>query len=466
MNPEHLASVPVLLVTAAPLAAFWLIGVWSFVLRTPDEPTVTRIARAALTVSWIAAIATAFGVLASGHVPGAVATFEWFRSGDYIFRYGVLVDPLSAAMLVLSTTIIGIIGRFASVYLHREPGFARFFLLLLLFAAGMTSLISSPSFEQLFIGWEVVGITSVLLVGFFYERDTPVKASLRVFATYRFGDVGLLLGGVVLHRALHDMDATILFSGVDPDSTWPNGRFDLATGEADTVALLFLLACLGKSALFPLGGWLGRAMEGPTPSSAVFYGALSVHAGVYLMLRSAPILEDAAVAPWVIGLVGAITAVWAYLITRVQTDVKSVLAFSTMTQVGLMYIWIGAGWYQLAAIHLMGHAVLRAWQLLRSPSALSDAAEIQAALGGRPLHDADWLSGWLSEPARARLYALSVERFRVDAALEHGFVRPVLEAGRRFQRVEHAWAALVSGWGPAAFQRANLERTDRARRLP
>lgn len=449
-------------VPGAPFAAFALIGAWSLAFRAPNEAVTTRLTRLALGASWLASIVLLVDVLSGDRAQPALPTFEWFRTGDYVFRFGVLLDPLSAATLTLATTITGLIGRFASTYLHREPGFVRFYLLLLLFAAGMTSLVSSPSFEQLFIGWEVVGITSVLLVGFFHERNTPVEASLRVFTTYRFADVGLLLGGVYLHKALHHTGGTTLFSGVHPDATWPDARFGLEPHAANVVVMLFLLACLGKSALFPLGGWLGRAMEGPTPSSALFYGALSVHAGVYLMLRSAPILHDATWAPIAVAAVGAATAGFGFLVARVQTDVKSTLAFSTMTQVGLMYVWIGLGWYPLAAVHMMGHATLRVWQMLRAPSALGDAVATRAAMAGAPLHDERWL-GALPAGVRRKLYALALARFQVDAAIDRWVVRPVLRLGGALQHIEHRWAAAVSGWGPEALRRLDLERAERAR---
>jgi NADH-quinone oxidoreductase subunit L len=456
----------IMLIPGAPLAGFLGLGAWSFLFRMPSERIVAFTARVALTLSWLASLAIAMEVI-SGRPPGAVHMFDWFQVGTYTFSFGAIVDELSAGMLVMATAIIGLISRFAENYLHREPGFVRFYLLLLLFTVGMTTLVSSSSYDQLFIGWELVGITSVLLIAYFHERHGPVKASLRVLATYRFADVGLLLGAVYLHQALHHHGANIAFSGSDPEHAWPKGTFGLEPGEADVVVLLFLLACAGKSALFPLGGWLGRAMEGPTPSSALFYGALSVHGGVYLMLRSAPILEEAHYAPMVVVAVGALTAAYGSIVSRVQSDVKNALAFSTMSQLGLMYVFIGLGWYRLAAVHLFGHAILRAWQMLRTPSALRDALATRNALSGAALHSDQWLAGWVPEPQRRALFALALDRFHVDAMLEYWLVRPVLSVGSRTERFERAWAALLSGWGAAAPREGRLTRTDTpAPRIP
>lgn len=434
-----------LAVPGSPLAAFLGLGAWSFLFQPPSERVIARIARVFMTISWVAALAVAGDVAMGGHTAASIHLFDWFQVGAYTFTFAALVDPLSAAMLVLTTSIVGLISRFAENYLHREPGFARFYLLMMLFTVGMTTLVASASYDQLFIGWELVGITSVLLIAYFHERHGPVKAALRVLATYRFADVGLLLGAVYLHQALHHHGANVLFPGVDSEHVWPNGGLGLDAGEADVVVLLFLLACSGKSALFPLGGWLGRAMEGPTPSSALFYGALSVHGGVYLMLRSAPILEEARFAPWIVLGVGAVTAAYGTLVARVQSDVKNALAYSTMAQLGLMYVWIGAGFYRLAAVHLLGHAVLRAWQLLRTPSALRDALATRNALGGAPLHSDAWLP-WLPVSARRALYTLAVERFHIDTVLEYLVVRPLLGAGRRTERIERAWATVLAGW--------------------
>jgi NAD(P)H-quinone oxidoreductase subunit 5 len=226
---------------------------------------------------------------------------------------------------------------------------------------------------------------------------------------------------------------------------WPEGRTTLTEAQAYLVGGLLLVAAAGKSALVPFSGWLPRAMEGPTPSSAVFYGALSVHLGAYLLLRISPILDAApGLSAAVVGL-GLATAVYAYLAGSAQTDIKSALSFAALTQVGLIVAEIGLGWRYLALAHLMGHACLRTLQFLRAPTLLHDYHLLENALGDhlpRPAGGGDRLA-----PAglRARIYRFALERGYLDAALVTLAVAPVLAVFHGCDRLERAATAALAG---------------------
>ena len=228
---------------------------------------------------------------------------------------------------MFSSGLCWLVNAFAGKYLHLEPGFARFFILLCLFGIGMNLIVLADSIDVLFAGWECLGISSALLIGFFHERANAVKAALRAFTTYRICDVGILVASVVIHRAVGSGDFDRLFG-----LNWPQGVCTVSDTTATIVSLLLVFAALGKSAQVPFSGWLPKAMEGPTPSSAIFYGALSVHAGAYVLLRCGPLLDKAPLARITLIVIGIGTALHASLVGRVQTDLKSVLAFASMTQ--------------------------------------------------------------------------------------------------------------------------------------
>src|SRR5262245_16899746 len=216
--------------------------------------------------------------------------------------------------------------------------------------------------ETLFAGWELVGLSSALLVAYFHERPAPVRNGLRVWVVYRVSDAGLLLAAIVLHHLSGEGDFDRLL-GTAP---WPEGVASVTGGQALAVGLLLVVAAAAKSALVPFSGWLPRAMEGPTPSSAVFYGALSVHLGAFLLLRVSPILDAAPALAGLVVALGLLTALYAYLVGSVQTDIKSALAFASLVQVGLVVAEVGLGWRYIPLVHLLGNACLRTLQFLRA----------------------------------------------------------------------------------------------------
>jgi NAD(P)H-quinone oxidoreductase subunit 5 len=295
--------------------------------------------------------------------------------------------------------------------------------------------------ETLFAGWELVGLSSTLLVAFFQERSMPVRNGLRVWTVYRVSDAALLIAAVALHGMRGEGDFDALF-GAGP---WPTGDSWLLPSQALFVGLLLLVAAAGKSALVPFCGWLPRAMEGPTPSSAVFYGALSVHLGAFLLLRAGPIVASSLILCAVIVTLGLLTAILAALAARVQTDIKSALSFASLTQVGLIVAEIGLGLRWIALIHLLGHACLRTLQFLRAPTLLHDYRNLENAIGSRLPRSTNYGSQWIPTPLHLWLYRFAMERGYLDASLTDYVARPFGRVFRYFDGVERRWTDFLSG---------------------
>ncbi|MCC6875203.1 MAG: proton-conducting membrane transporter [Sandaracinaceae bacterium] len=458
--PDESLRWVVLAIPGAPALAFVLLGVTMLLFRAPSERTTTWIVVGSLGVSFLLT-ATVFAViLATGRIEAEIVAGNWFLVGDYGFTVAFLLDPLSVGMMMLTSVVTALIGRFSVAYLHREKGYPRFFLLLSLFAAGMLVLVMGASIDLLFVGWELVGLTSALLVAFFQERRAPVEGALRVFITYRLCDLGLLAGAVLLHQASGTSNFYLAFLAI-------RSHEDLGVMAATILPLALLLAAMGKSAQFPVGGWLPRAMEGPTPSSALFYGALSVHAGVYLLLRAAPLFEASPIAKGALIWVGVSTALYATLVSRVQADVKTQLAYATMTQVGLMLVEIGLGYTTLATLHMLAHGALRGFQLLRAPSALRDAEELRIA--GMAMRREGFWSRVLPASVLQTIYRMAFSRFHIDTMHERFVIGPVLALARALDALDRKWIEVLSGWGHNGRERRPVEPSvlaERGRRRP
>jgi NADH-quinone oxidoreductase subunit L len=359
----------------------------------------------------------------TGGGPRVFSLGAWFSLGQAVFAFDFLVDGLSLGFTVLSSTVCGVVAAFSFRYLHREHGFNRYFLQYALFVLGITLVALAGSIEVLFVGWELVGISSALLVGFFHERRAPVANALRIFAIYRVSDAAMLSAAVLLHHWAGSGSLSELFLGWGPAAT------ALAPEQALVISVLLVLAVAGKSALLPFSGWLPRAMEGPTPSSAVYYGALSIHAGCFLLLRAEPLLSQSLVARALAALAGLTTAVYATITARVQTDVKSALSYGSLTQVGLIVVEISVGLTGLAFVHLVGHACFRLLQFLSAPNVLHDLHELEGRVAG-PLH---------TGPRRMQprwLYLAALERGFVDALVDRCVVLPFQRLARRLDRFD------------------------------
>jgi NAD(P)H-quinone oxidoreductase subunit 5 len=251
-----------------------------------------------------------------------------------------------------------------------------------------------------------------------------------VIAVYRISDAALLSAAVLLRHVAGTGSLSLLFGSSAASPT------ALTTANATFIAVLLIVAVACKSALLPFSSWLPRAMEGPTPSSAVYYGSLSIHAGCFLLLRAAPLLEHAPAARLLAGVLGAATAVFAGITTRVQSDVKSSLAYASLTQVGLIVIEIAIGWYTIAFIHLAGHACFRLLQFLSAPNVLHDLHGLEEAmLDHSPSHGPTW-TVLTSDRARHRLFLVALERGFLDSTLDRIVVEPFHHGARLFARLD------------------------------
>src|SRR4051812_36106574 len=337
---QHILTLIGLVVIAGPLLLTVILGVASLLDRAPAEETTARLVYAATVSGFLAAVAVLASMLVLGTRHVAIDLGAWVIIPEhYRFSIKFVFDRLSVPFVILSFVLSGTIGAFATKYMHREQGYNRFFVLYAVFVLGMVVTSLAGTIETLFAGWELVGLSSALLVAFFQERPAPARNGLWVWAVYRVSDAALLLAAVAMHHLRGEGDFDKLMGG--STGLWPYEYSNVAAHQALLVGLLLVVAAAGKSALVPFSGWLPRAMEGPTPSSAVFYGALSVHLGVFLLLRVSPLLERSVVLCGVIVALGLATAVFAYLAGSVQTDIKSALSFASLSQVGIMVAEIG-----------------------------------------------------------------------------------------------------------------------------
>jgi NADH-quinone oxidoreductase subunit L len=429
------ASVPltslVLVGVGTPAILFAVLGGASLLNRPLPERWTAALAASSMASS-CAALSVAllvYGITATGTQLVSYGAWSASREGGLAIEF--LVDRFSLAFAALSAAIAGVVSAFSNRYLHREPGYNRYFVLLSMFVTGMLLVALAGNVAVLFVGWEFVGLSSALLVAFFHERPAAVSNALRVFSVYRISDAAMLSAAVLLRHNAGTDSLSLLFGSASAAS--PIG---LSGASATIIALLLIVAVAGKSALLPFSSWLPRAMEGPTPSSAVYYGSLSIHAGCFLLLRSAPLLEHAPVARLLAGSAGAATAVFAGFTTRVQSDVKSSLAYASLTQVGIIVVEIAIGWYTLAFVHLAGHACFRLLQFLSAPNVLHDLHGIEGAMGERPPQGAGRFVVMISNRVRQRLFLIALERGFLDSVLDRAVVDPFMRFALQLTRID------------------------------
>jgi NADH:ubiquinone oxidoreductase subunit 5 (subunit L)/multisubunit Na+/H+ antiporter MnhA subunit len=429
-------------VVLVPCALVCTLGVSSLANLRLSESTVSRLTQTAVLLSLLPAIGILILMLATGRRYVPIELGNWVSIPDvhFHFHWKFIFDRLSAPFAILALTLCGVVGAFTRRYLHREEGYNRFFLLYSLFLAGITISALAGTIETLFFGWELVGLSSALLVAYFHEREAPVRNGQRVWSVYRLADASFLLGALLMHHLTGEGD----FGSFVGTGTWPDGNASLAPEHALQVGLLLLLAAAGKSALVPFSGWLPRAMEGPTPSSAVFYGSLSVHLGAYLLLRVNPILEASWHLRLIVLVLGLLSAGFGSIMSRVQSDVKSSLAFASLTQVGIIVCEIGLGFYYLALVHILGHACLRTLQLLRAPTLLTDYHAMENAIGMRLPDRRDPLVSILPMAWKQWWYRFGFDRGFMDLILDAWLVTPFLSAFRWADRMERRWTDWIS----------------------
>jgi NADH-quinone oxidoreductase subunit L len=340
-----------------------------------------------------------------------------FQAGRVEIFIDFYFDKVAAVFGVMGSILFFVVVRFSKFYLHREEGFKRYFTTILLFFTGYNLVIFSGNYETMFIGWELLGICSYLLIAFYRDRYLPVKNSLKVISIYRLGDVCLMLSMWMGHHLWHE---NITFLKLN-DASLVSSHFADHYYYAHFIALMLVIAAAAKSAQLPFSSWLPRAMEGPTTSSAIFYGSLSVHLGIFLLLRTHCYWEGLIAIKVLIIVIGIATAIISTMIAQVQASVKTRIAYESIAQIGLMLIEIALGWHMLALVHFAGNAFLRTYQLLVSPSVLGymthdlffsfDAASVNK--NDRPMRK-----------LRNSLYILSVKEWNLDYYLQRFLWNP------------------------------------------
>ena len=422
----------------SPALLFAVVGGLSLLNRRMSERWIGGLTAAVMAVSCAALVAALVVYGVTRTTTRLLSYGEWSSTHGGGIAVEFLVDRFSLAFAALSSAIAGIVSAFSNRYLHREPGYQRYFALLAMFVTGILLVALAGNVEVLFIGWELVGLSSALLVGFFHDRAAPVSNAFRVLSVYRISDAAMLSAAVLLRHEAGTDSLSLLFGGARSGSV-----VTLADANATSIALLLIVAVACKSALLPFSSWLPRAMEGPTPSSAVYYGSLSIHAGCFLLLRSAPLLEQATAARVLSGVRGAATAVFAGVTTRVQSDVKSSLAYAALTQVGLIVVEIAIGWYTVAFIHMAGHACFRLLQFLSAPNVLHDLHGMEDAIGDRPEQAPGVFERIASDRVRRWIFLFALERGFLDGILDRVVVRPFMAIARRLTRLDRTLCGAV-----------------------
>ena len=293
--------------------------------------------------------------------------FSIFKANNYDFYIDFYFDHVTMTYLIIGALLTFIITVYSRYYLHREEGYKRFFNVIMFFYLGYNIVIFSGNLETLFIGWEVLGVSSFLLIAFYRDRYLPVKNAVKVFSIYRIGDVGLILAMWLSHHFWHENISFQKLNNYNLVHEHLAGHSMIGF----SIAFLIFISAAAKSAQLPFSSWLPRAMEGPTPSSAIFYGSLSVHMGAFLLMRTYTFWEHQISFRIFVIALGILTSIVATFTARVQSSVKSQIAYSSISQIGLIFIEIALGLETVALVHVAGNAFLRTYQLLVSPSIVS-----------------------------------------------------------------------------------------------
>ena len=379
------------LIPALPLAGFLLLA---FFGKRIGDPLAGWIATAAAAGSFAATLLVFAGLIAKESRSHTQTLWEWMPVGGLQIDVGLLIDPLSITMALFVTGIGSLIHLYSIGYMHGDGGYPRFFTYLNLFLFSMLVLVLANNYILTFLGWEGVGACSYLLISFWFTRNSAAVAGKKAFVTNRIGDFGFMVASFLLFSSIGTLTYTEVAERVDGGL--------LAGGTATAVALLFFVGAAGKSAQLPLYVWLPDAMEGPTPVSALIHAATMVTAGVFLLVRSAPILYVGDDALTVIAIVGGLTALFAATVAVAQDDIKRVLAYSTVSQLGYMVLAVGAGAYVAAIFHMVTHAFFKALLFLGSGSVIHGLHDEQdmKRMGGlakwMPITWGTFMVGWLA----------------------------------------------------------------------
>lgn len=377
----------------------------TLVLQNQSETPIAYIVRFTKVLYIAVALLFCGWWVANGLVPISHKFATLYETDHFVFAIHLYYDEITAVFSIVGALLFFLVATFSKYYMHRDQGYKRFFNTILLFATAYNFIILAGNFETLFIGWEIKGVCSFILIAFYRNRYLPVKNAFKAISYYRISDVALMLAMWMMHHLTHQ---NITFPQLTEakEMAVTTGQ----TGMAIFIVCMIILPAAIKSAQFPFTTWLPRAMEGPTASSAIFYGSVSVHIGVFLLLRTHPFWEDMLWAKVTIIIIGALTAIISTMIARVQPTVKTQIAYSSAAQIGLMFIEVALGFHWLVLIHFAGNAFLRTYQLLVSPSVLNYLVHHQYFHYVAPTQKA-------ISRLRATIYMLGVKEWNLDTGM-------------------------------------------------
>jgi NADH-quinone oxidoreductase subunit L len=398
----------------------------SILLPAQREKLISHAASAIVMLQFFAFVALLFLWVVNGFPAIDVKELVFFKNEHYEFFVDFTFDKITAVYVAIGAMLSFMITVYSRAYLHREPGYKRFYNSIMFFYCGYTLVVFSGNLETLFAGWEILGVSSFLLIAFYRDRYLPVKNAVKVFSIYRVGDVGLLLAMWMSHHLWHE---NITFDKLN--------NFELVHHQLQShsligvfISLMILVSAAAKSGQLPFSSWVPRAMEGPTPSTAIFYGSLSVHIGVFLLLRTYHFWEHQLSVRIVIGVLGLCTSIVATSIARVQSSVKSQIAYSSVSQIGLIFIEVALGWVNIALIHFAGNAFLRTYQLLVSPSVVSYLIREQFYHYVPRVHT---FEDSLPKRIEYSFYILSLKEFNLDSYMYRYLWNPMKAMGNKLK---------------------------------
>ncbi len=398
-----------LLIPLSCLAGALVAGLLSLTAARNGSGKTGRVVAHSVTILGVAA---AFGLSAFIVLPDVLAghrfngtVYAWGMSGDLPLEIGFLIDPLTALMMVVVTFVSLMVHVYTIGYMRDDPGYQRFFSYIALFTFAMLMLVMSNNFLQLFFGWEAVGLMSYLLIGFWFDRPSATYAQLKAFLVNRVGDLGFLLGIAAIYYYFGTLDYGAVFA-IAPQLV--NKTLQIIPGAdwhvLSLVCILLFIGAMGKSAQVPLHVWLPDSMEGPTPISALIHAATMVTAGVFMVARISPLYEFSETALSVVLVIGAITAFFMGLVGIVQNDIKRIIAYSTLSQLGYMMVALGASAYSIGIFHLATHAFFKALLFLAAGSviiAMHHEQDIRKMGGLKKYMPATFITAWIGSLALA-----------------------------------------------------------------
>lgn len=424
---DNILNQSISLFAIIPLLAFIATLLW----RNKQERAIAGIVQFTKAFYIIATVVYAVLWFMNGHTPVNQRFATLYQTEHFVFAIQFYYDKITAVYSIVGSILFFLVSTFSRYYMHRDEGYKRFFNTILFFALGYNLIIFSGNFETLFVGWEIIGLSSFLLIAFYRNRYLPVKNAFKVLSNYRLSDLSLILAMWMMHHLTHQ---NISFGQLTEakDVALQSGNNNVAV----FIVLMIILAAMIKSAQFPFTSWLPRAMEGPTSSSAIFYGSLSVHIGGFLLLRTWPFWQGMLWVKILIISIGILTGIIASFIARVQPTVKTQIAYSSAAQIGIIFIEVALGLHVLALVHFAGNAFLRTYQLLVSPSVLNYLVHHQY------FHYHPQQERPVSK-MQAALYMLSIKEWNLDTTMNKYLWSPFKWIGRQLQFLRSEKSAIV-----------------------